>query len=96
MSGDKDFIFLNINEEGEIYRRGNSIATALEVLREFPNDSVEIRIVGEWNLWILTYNEKPEWWDDPFEPRCDHCGVHTEDGPWCGECGNCKTHCECA
>jgi hypothetical protein len=46
-------------------------------------------------VWEKTYKEKPEWWDDQFEPRCDHCGIHTEEADqWCGECGNCKTHCE--
>ena len=29
--------------------------------------------------WRQTYTEKPEWWDDPTEPRCDVCGVHTEE-----------------
>jgi hypothetical protein len=29
--------------------------------------------------WRKTYAEKPEWWDDPTEPRCDVCGVHTEE-----------------
>lgn len=61
--------------------------------------------------WRETYAEKPEWWDDPTEPRCDVCGVHTEEacvyvknpdvnldrypGAWCGTCGNCADHCTC-
>lgn len=61
--------------------------------------------------WRETYPEKPEWWDDDTEPRCDVCGVHTEEagvyvknpdvnldrypGAWCGECGNCADHCTC-
>ena len=46
--------------------------------------------------WKVTYSEKPEWWDDPTEPRCDVCGVHTEEADdWCGDCGNCGEHCEC-
>jgi len=45
--------------------------------------------------WKRSYPVKPEWWDDPTEPRCDECGVHTEDaeGDWCGECGMCADHC---
>lgn len=68
-------------------------------------------ITEEDETWKVTYPEKPEWWDDPTEPRCDVCGVHTEEacvyvkdpdvdldrypGAWCGECGNCADHCTC-
>lgn len=36
---------------------------------------------------------------DEVAPRCDHCDVTCEEavelGPgWCGECGNCRDHCE--
>lgn len=45
--------------------------------------------------WHVRYSEKPEWWDDPSEPRCDECGWHMEDAEeWCGNCGNCTDHCE--
>ena len=46
--------------------------------------------------WRVTYPTKPEWWDDETEPRCDECGVHTEEADeWDGECGNCGDHCAC-
>jgi hypothetical protein len=45
--------------------------------------------------WKSSYSTKPDWWDDETEPRCDVCGIHTEEADeWCGECGNCRTHCE--
>lgn len=53
------------------------------------------------DYWRHTYAIKPEWWDDPEEPRCDYCGIHCEDtnidarGGWCGYCGRCGDHCEC-
>ena len=49
------------------------------------------------DLWWESYDYKPDWWDNPTEPRCDGCGIHTEDAfPfWCGECGSCNTHCTC-
>jgi len=32
--------------------------------------------------------------DDVYnQPRCDTCNQAEEDGPWCGNCGNCSTHC---
>jgi hypothetical protein len=44
--------------------------------------------------WMKTYAEKPEWWDDEDEPRCDECGVHPEDTDrWCGDDGMCAFHC---
>jgi len=45
--------------------------------------------------WKRSYPVKPEWWDDATEPRCDECGIHTDDaeGDWCGECGMCADHC---
>lgn len=47
--------------------------------------------------WEKTYSTKPEWWDIETEPRCDECGVHTEDAHvWCGFCGNCIPHCSCS
>lgn len=37
-------------------------------------------ISGSWDdVWRKTYPTKPEWWDDVTEPRCDICGVHTEE-----------------
>lgn len=46
--------------------------------------------------WKKSYSVKPDWWDDETEPRCDVCGVHTEDADdWCGDCGTCMKHCEC-
>ena len=46
--------------------------------------------------WRKTYSEKPDWWDDIHEPRCDECGVHMEEADtWDGECGNCGEHCTC-
>lgn len=51
--------------------------------------------------WRHTYAHKPAWWDDPAEPRCDYCGIHCDDGNidarggWCGDCGQCRDHCEC-
>lgn len=62
------------------------------------------------NEWRRTYPTKPGWWDDDYEPRCDECGVHTEDAiehvnpltnfdrypdGWCGDCGCCADHCAC-
>lgn len=45
--------------------------------------------------WKKSYPVKPEWWDDETQPRCDECGIHCEDTErWCGECGNCETHCQ--
>lgn len=47
--------------------------------------------------WRGFYATKPDWWNCPYEPRCDECGVHTDDANnWCGTCGNCTEHCECA
>lgn len=46
--------------------------------------------------WKVTYPERPEWWGDPTEPRCDVCGIHNEEADaWDGECGNCGEHCSC-
>lgn len=47
--------------------------------------------------WAKSYTEKPDWWDDDTEPRCDECGIHHEDNriAWCGECGSCDLHCTC-
>lgn len=44
--------------------------------------------------WTYYGNEKPEWWDDETEPRCDVCGCHMEDDPeWPlsgdGSCSTC-------
>lgn len=53
------------------------------------------------DTWRKTYPEKPDWWDDVHEPRCDVCGIHFEDaedrspGSWDGDCGNCAEHCTC-
>lgn len=41
------------------------------------------------------YESKPEWWDDPTEPRCDVCGMHMleSDGTnWDGDNGTCYRH----
>lgn len=78
---------------------------------DWYDESCQCNVEDEDETWKVTYPEKPEWWDDPTEPRCDVCGVHTEEacvyvkdpdvdldrypGAWCGECGNCADHCTC-
>jgi hypothetical protein len=29
-----------------------------------------------------------------YFPRCDVCGKFDEEVPWCGNCGNCREHCQ--
>ena len=38
--------FANVNEDGAIYATHSTIEPALEILREFPNDTVVISVVS--------------------------------------------------
>lgn len=88
-------VYANKNEdEGFVYDSWDNLESALARLEEYPNDSIVITYVED--VWRRTYPKMPEWWGDPEVPRCDTCGVHTEQADnWCGECGQCGSHCEC-
>lgn len=61
------------------------------------NEHVPGEYVETDDTWKVTYAERPAWWGDPTEPRCDVCGVHQEEADvWDGECGNCGEHCTCS
>jgi len=71
------------------------IALNLELMESavFYRETQEALQSAESEL-LMSYKEKPEGWDDPYEPRCDGCGVSMEDtADWCSNCGACSYHC---
>lgn len=64
------------------------------IMLTFPNGQSEEHWTKDFTPMELS-SRITELLDEPYQPRCDVCGVHTEEADgWCGNCGNCMDHCE--
>jgi hypothetical protein len=54
---DPGFSFYNLNEQGEVYDRHDSMSPALDTLAEFPNDIVAIVTTGSPQDALLSSQE---------------------------------------